>query len=235
MKNTKNWTDEEDYYLLTFGNKLTCKELQARLDVCRSQLDHRCKILGVTPKPVISKRKNLTEAEKMLCLECPYDAHEILGIHPQTATRIRRQMLNKEILFNDRTPISVPSPSMPTRSLINFVGFNDDKQPAESTWTPEDDRLLIKRISNNSIDKVAELFEQSEEQIKERLHHVLKEEKAKINEILFQFQGMTAGQIRQMKLIYSYSPKSAVRYCEAIREYTRNKAAYTPARIRGDR
>ena len=234
MKNTKNWTDEEDLYLLNFGDKLTCRELQERLCVSRSQLDHRCKILGVKPKPVISKRKNLTQAEKILCLEHPYEAHKILGIHARTVSRVKRQILNKQILFNDRTPISVPSPSMPTRSLINFVGFNDDKQPAESTWTPEDDRLLIKRISNNSIDKVAELFEQSEEQIKERLHHVLKEEKAKINEILFQFQGMTAGQIRQMKLIYSYSPKSAVRYCEAIREY-RNKAAYTPARIRGDR
>jgi hypothetical protein len=128
-------------------------------------------------------------------------------------------------------------PSTPTKSLINFVSLNDAKQPVEPTWTPDNDRLLIKQISNNSIDKVAELFGQPKEQIEERLHHVLKEEKNKIgiNEILSQFQGMTTGQIHQMKLIYSYSPKSAVRYCEAIREYAKNKTAYSPARIRNDR
>jgi hypothetical protein len=55
--------------------------------------------------------------------------------------------------------------------------------------------------------------------------NILKEEKNKIgiNEILSQFQGMTAGQIHQMELIYSYCPESAVRYCEVIREYAKNK------------
>jgi hypothetical protein len=128
--------------------------------------------------------------------------------------------------FDARTSVPLP-PSTPTKSLTNFVSLNDAVEP---TWTPDNDRLLIKQISNNSIG-------QPKEQIEERLHHVLKEEKNKIgiNEILSQFQGMTTGQIHQMKLIYSYSPKSAVRYCEVIREYAKNKTAYSPARIRNDR
>lgn len=257
MKNIKTWTDEEDLYLLNFGDKLTCRELQEHLCVSRSQLDYRCEILGVKPKRVINKRKNLTEAEKIFCLEHPHEASKILGIHAQTVRRVRRQILNKKIFFNDRTPIPVLPLSTPTTSLINFVSFNDVKQPVEPTiessmessmesitdpaveptWTPKNDILLIKRISNNSIDKIAELFGQPKEQIKERSRYILKEKKAKsgINEILSQFPEMTVGQIHQMELIHSYSPKSAVRYCELIREYAKNRAAYSPARIRSDR
>jgi len=249
MKNIKNWTDEEDSYLLNFGNQLTCRELQERLCVGRSQLDHRCKILGVSPKK-LKHHKILTEEEKEVCLQgYLHQAAEKLGVSIPTARRRRRELLRIDCRgFDTRTPVSLP-PSTPTRSLINFVGFSNGEKPveppiessmesiADPTWTPEDDRLLIKRISNNSIDKVAELFGQTEEQIKERLRHVLKKEKAKIgiNEILFQFQGMTAEQIHQMELIYSYNPKSAVRYCEVIREYAKNRAAYSPARIKNDR
>lgn len=113
MKNIKSWTDQEDLYLLNFGNKLTCKEMQEHLCIGRSQLDHRCKKLGVKPIPVIKKRKNLTEAEKILCLEHPCEAPKILGIHPQTVRKIRRQILGKQILFNDRTPIPVPVAKKP--------------------------------------------------------------------------------------------------------------------------
>ena len=261
--NYRKWTEEEDTYLLTFGNDSTFPELQKVLKASRTQVDHRCKTLGVFPKR-LKYRKTLTKEEKEVCLQgYLHQAAEKLGISIPTARRRRRELLKIDFQpFDART--SVPLPLSPTKSLINFVSFNDE-QPVEPTiessmesitdpviessmesitdpvaepiWTPENDRLLIKRISNNSIDKVAELFGQSEEQVKERLDHVLKEEKAKIriNKILSQFPGMTAGQIHQMELIYFYSPKSAVRYCKAIQQYVENKATYLPARIRSDR
>ncbi len=234
----RKWTQEEDNYLLTFGNGSTYPELQETLKASRAQIDHRCKSLGVSPKK-LKHHKTLTEEEKEVCLQGYLSqAAEKLGVSIPTARRRRRELLKIDCRFFDaRTPVPLP-PSTPTKSLINFVDFKQPVEPTieptiESTiadptigltWTPEDDRLLIKRISNNSIDKVAKLFGRPKEQIKERLHHVLKEEKAKIgiNEILFQFQGMTTGQIHQMKLIYSYSPKSAVRYCEVIRSKRKN-------------
>ncbi|OBQ30112.1 MAG: hypothetical protein AN483_06920 [Aphanizomenon flos-aquae MDT14a] len=202
--NYKKWTQEEDNYLLTSGNNLTYSELQKALGASRTQVDHRCKILGVSPKK-LKQHKTLAEGEKEVCLQgCPRQAAEKLGVSISTARRRRRELLKIDYrYFNART--SVPLPPSPastgTKSLINFVSFNA-KQPVEPTWTPGND--------------------------------VLKGKKAKIgiNEILSQFQGLSAGQIHQMKLIYSHSPKSAVRYCEAIREYAKDKTTYSPARIR---
>ena len=243
--NHREWTQEEDNYLLTFGNDSTYPELQEVLKTSRSQIDHRCRTLGVSPKK-LKHHKILTKEEEEVCLQgYPYQAAEKLGVSISTARRRRRELLKIDYRHLDaRTSVPLP-PSTPTKSLINFrreqpVEITTEstvESTVESTWTPDDDRLLIKRISNNSIDEVAELFGQPKEQIKERIRYVLKQEKAKIgiNEILSQFQGMTTGQIHQMKLIYSYSPKSAVRYCEVIREYAKNKAAYSPARIRNDR
>lgn len=197
----KKWTQEEDNYLLTFGNHSTYLELQEVFKASRTQIDHRCKILGVSPKK-LKQHKTLTEEEKEVCLQgYLHQAAEKLGVSVSTARRRRRELLKVDYRrFDSRT--SAPLPSTPTKSLINFVS---DKQPVEPTSTPGND--------------------------------VLKEKKAKIgiNEILSQFQGLSAGQIHQMKLIYSYSPKSAVRYCEVIREYAKNKIAYSPARIRNDR
>ena len=208
----KKWTQEEDNYLLTFGNHSTYPELQEVFKVSRTQIDHRCKILGVSPKK-LKQHKTLTQQEKEVCLQgCTGEVAKKLGLSVSTVRRRTRELLKADYrLFDSRT--SVPLPSTPTKSLINFVS---DKQP------PDND---------------AELFGQSEEQVKERLHHVLKEEKNKIgiNEILSQFQGLSGGQIHQMELIYSYCPESAVRYCEVIREYAKNKTAYSPARIRNDR
>jgi hypothetical protein len=198
----KKWTQEEDNYLLSFGNDSTYPELQEVLKASRTQIVHRCKILGVSPKK-LKQRKTLAEGEKEVCLQgCPRQAAEKLGVSVSTARRRRRELLKIDYkYFNARTSVPLlPSPaSTPTKSLINFVS---DKQPVEPTWTPGND--------------------------------VLKGKKAKIgiNEILSQFQGLSAGQIHQMKLIYSHSPKSAVRYCEAIREYAKDKTTYSPARIR---
>jgi hypothetical protein len=234
--NYKKWTQEEDNYLLTFGNDSTYPELEETLKASRTQIDHRCKALGVSPKK-LKHHKIFTEEEKEICLQgYLHQAAEKLGVSIPTAGRRRRELLKIDLV-----PLPLPTP---TRSLINFVGFNDVKQPVEPTiessiessmesitdpvveptWTPKNDILLIKRISNNSIDKVAKLFGQPEEQVK-----------IGINEILSQFPEMTVGQIHQTKLIHSYSPKSAVRYCEVIREYAKNRAAYSPARIKNDR
>jgi DNA-binding CsgD family transcriptional regulator len=197
----KKWTQEEDDYLLTFGNHSTYPELQEVFKVSRTQIDHRCKILGVFPKK-LKQRKTLTEQEKEVCLQgCTGEVAKKLGLSVSTVRRRTRELLRADYrLFDSRT--SVPLPSTPTKSLINFVSY---KQPLEPTLTPGND--------------------------------VLKEEKNKIgiNEILSQFQGLSGGQIHQMELIYSYCPESAVRYCEVIREYAKNKTPYLPATIRNDR
>jgi transposase len=210
----KKWTEEEDNYLLSVGFESTYSELQEALKASRTQIDHRCKILGVSPKK-LKQRKTLAEEEKKVCLQgCTREVAERLGVSVSTARRRRREILRIDYRYFDaRTSVPLPPPSTPTKSLINFVS---DKQPHDND---------------------AELFGQSEEQVKERLHHVLREEKNKIgiNEIVTKFQGMSAGQIHQMELIYSYCPESAVRYCEVIREYAKNKTAYSPARIRNDR
>ncbi|MFM6728144.1 MAG: hypothetical protein ACKPJF_27600 [Dolichospermum sp.] len=139
------------------------------------------------------------------------EAAEKLGVSIQTIKRRRKKLRGD--LFDARTSVPLPIVS-PSKSLINFS--------EQTQWTSKDDELLIKRIIGNSTEEVALLFGKSREEISERLQFLLKEEKAKISidKILSQFQGMTAGQIHQLTLIYSYSPKSAVRYCEAIREYT---------------
>ena len=196
----KKWTQKEDNYLLTFGNHSTYPELQEALKASRTQIDHRCKILGVSPKK-LKQHKTLTQQEKEVCLQgCTGEVAKKLGLSVSTVRRRTRELLKADYrLFDSRTSVPLPlPPSTPTKSLINFVSLNNDaKQPVEPT----------------------------------------KEEKNKIgiNEILSQFQGMSAGQIHQMELIYSYCPESAVRYCEVIREYANNKTAYSPARIRNDR
>ncbi|MFM6271455.1 MAG: hypothetical protein ACKPFA_33910, partial [Dolichospermum sp.] len=130
-----------------------------------------------------------------------FDASEKLGISIQTVKRRREKL--RGYLFCERTSVPLP-PTPPTKSLITF---SEQTQP----WTSKDDELLIKRIIGNSTEEVALLFGKPREEIEERLQFLLKEEKAKtsIDEILSQFQGMTAGQIHQLTLIYSYSPKSA--------------------------
>jgi transposase len=188
LKEPKKWTQEEDKYLLSVGFESTYSELQEALKASRTQIDHRCKILGVSPKK-LKQRKTLAEEEKKVCLQgCTREVAERLGVSVSTARRRRREILKIDYQrFNARTSVPLPlPPSTPTKSLINFVSLNNDaKQPVEPT----------------------------------------KEEKNKIgiNEILSQFQEMTTGQIHQMELIYSHCPESAVRYCEVIREYAKNK------------
>ena len=111
--NVKIWTTEEDQFLKRNSEKMTVSEFMKTINASWIQIHHRCKKLGVKPIPVIKKRKNLTEAEKILCLEHPCKAPKILGIHPQTVRKIRRQILGKQILFNDRTPIPVPVAKKP--------------------------------------------------------------------------------------------------------------------------
>ena len=199
----KKWTQEEDNYLLTFGNDSTYPELQEVFKASRTQIDHRCKILGVSPKK-LKQHKTLTQQEKEVCLQgCTGEVAKKLGLSVSTVRRRTRELLKADYrLFDSRT--SVPLPSTPTKSLMNFVSY---KQPVEPTLTPGNDVLKEKE----------------------------KKAKIGINEILSQFQGLSAGQIHQMELIYSYSPKSAVRYCEVIIEYAKNKTVYSLTTIRNDR
>jgi DNA-binding CsgD family transcriptional regulator len=133
----KKWTQEEDNYLLTFGNDSTYPELQEVLKVSRTQIDHRCKILGVSPKK-LKQHKTLTQQEKEVCLQgCTGEVAKKLGLSVSTVRRRTRELLKADYrLFDSRT--SVPLPSTPTKSLINFVSY---KQPVEPTLTPGNDVL----------------------------------------------------------------------------------------------
>ncbi|MFM6023753.1 MAG: hypothetical protein ACKPER_12625 [Dolichospermum sp.] len=215
-KPDKKWTKEEDEYLRSNAKNSTYSELQEdfktlfKSELTRSQIGHRCRVLGTSPKK-LRCYKNLTKEEQEICLtNSLFDASEKLGVSIQTIKRRRKELRGD--LFCERTsvPLSIVPPS---KSLINFS--------EQTQWTTEDDRLLVKRITGNSTEEVALLFGKPREEIEERLQFLLKEEKAKISidKILSQFQGMTTGQIHQLTLIYSYSPKSAVRYCESIKEY----------------
>ncbi|MFM6248609.1 MAG: helix-turn-helix transcriptional regulator [Dolichospermum sp.] len=216
-KPDKKWTKEEDEYLRSNAKNSTYSELQEdfktlfKSELTRSQIGHRCRVLGTSPKK-LRCYKNLTKKEQEICLTNSLsEAAEKLGVSIQTIKRRRKKLRGD--LFDARTSVPLPIVS-PSKSLITF---SEQTQP----WTSKDDELLIKRIIGNSTEEVALLFGKPREEIEERLQFLLKEEKAKISidEILSQFQGMTAGQIHQLTLIYSYDPKSAVRYCEAIKEY----------------
>ncbi|MFM6918652.1 MAG: hypothetical protein ACKPKT_13955 [Dolichospermum sp.] len=215
-KPDKKWTKEEDGYLRSNAKNSTYSELQEdfktlfKSELTRSQIGHRCRVLGTSPKK-LRCYKNLTKEEQKICLtNSLFDASEKLGVSIQTIKRRRKELRGD--LFCERTSVPLPL-TPPTKSLITFS--------EQTQWTAEDDRLLVKRITGNSTEEVAFLFGKSKEEVRERLQFLLKEEKAKISidQILSQFEGMTAGQIHQLTLIYSYSPKSAVRYCEAIKDY----------------
>jgi hypothetical protein len=158
------------------------------------------------------------EQLKIIAENSPREAAKILNIHIRNV-RYHKQRMEGKSVKQLKQPVE-PTVESSIESSIESI----TDPVVEPTWTPKNDILLIKRISNNSIDKVAKLFGQPEEQVK-----------IGINEILSQFPEMTVGQIHQTKLIHSYSPKSAVRYCEVIREYAKNRAAYSPARIKNDR
>lgn len=44
-----------------------------------------------------------------------------------------------------------------------------------------------------------------------------------LEDIIKMFPNMNNGQIEQMKSIYAYSPKSAIRYCQIIQNYINKK------------
>ncbi|MFM6579266.1 MAG: helix-turn-helix transcriptional regulator, partial [Dolichospermum sp.] len=194
-KPDKKWTKEEDEYLRSNAKNSTYSELQEdfktlfKSELTRSQIGHRCRVLGTSPKK-LRCYKNLTKEEQEICLTNSLsEAAEKLGVSIQTVKR-RREKLRGD-LFCERTSVPLP-PTPPTKSLINFS--------EQTQWTAEDDRLLVKRITGNSTEEVAFLFGKSKEEVRERLQFLLKEEKAKISidQILSQFQGMTAGQIHQL-------------------------------------
>jgi hypothetical protein len=204
MKGRK-WSPEEDSYLINFGSNFTTAELGKTLKVTRRQAEHRCEVLGVSPKK-IRKHKNLTDSEIKICLEkTSKEAAELLDVHEATVRRIKRRMRGT-VLFNGRSPIPQQLKEKPLKPRI---------------WTPEDDAILLKRISNNPVERTAELFNVSEDEIKNRLAKVTQEKQVVpgINEILRNFPDLLPGQIQMVKSLYSHSPKSAVEYCKNIHNF----------------
>jgi hypothetical protein len=133
------------------GFESTYSELQEALKASRTQIDHRCKILGVSPKK-LKQRKTLAEEEKKVCLQgCTREVAERLGVSVSTARRRRRELLKIDYQrFNARTSVPLPlPPSTPTKSLINFVSLNNDaKQPVEPT-KEEKTRLGLMKFCHN--------------------------------------------------------------------------------------
>lgn len=88
-------------------------------------------------------------------------------------------------------------------------------------WTPNEDSILIKEISNNSIQQAVNVLQIPKAEIEKRFNFLLKIEKIKLPvlSILIQFPNLLPGQIQQMKNIYEYSPQSALKYCQVIQSY----------------
>lgn len=88
-------------------------------------------------------------------------------------------------------------------------------------WTPKEDRILKRNIVGSSIRSMTKILHRTKEEIQARLDLLLDRQKAKlpIIDILISFPDMSSEQIQQMKMIYAYSPKSALRYCKAIQKY----------------
>jgi hypothetical protein len=88
-------------------------------------------------------------------------------------------------------------------------------------WTTEEDRTLMKEIENSHIAQVAMVLKRTRKDVQERFNLMLKKEKVKlpILDILIQFPDMLPSQVEQMKSIYEYSPQSALRYCQIIKDY----------------
>lgn len=130
---------------------------------------------------------------------CP-KAAQILGIDLQKVRYLKRRILEGHI----------------KTQIVLSEKANRFKQ-----WTIEDDHTLLKEFEKNSVAQAAIVLKRTRKEIKERLDLVLQKEKDKlpIINILLSFPTMLPGQIQQMKDIYTYSPKSALRYCEAIEKH----------------
>ncbi|MFM6824902.1 MAG: hypothetical protein ACKPKT_01965, partial [Dolichospermum sp.] len=117
----KKWTKEEDGYLRSNAENLTFPELQEdfknlfKSEVTRSQIGHRCRVLGTSPKK-LRCYKNLTEEEQEICLTNSLSAaSEKLGVSIQTIKRRRKELRGD--LFCERTSVPLP-PTPSTKSLI---------------------------------------------------------------------------------------------------------------------
>lgn len=144
---------------------------------------------------------------------------------------------------------------IPEQDNISVKQIN--KKPKK--WNPEKDKFLKENAADMTLSQLSEALKIGRVAIKKRCNRfnvptrgkgrpkktvemvsklkppVSKESLSIAKKILSQYPDLLPGQIRIMQDICSYSPASAVRYCEAIQQYAENKAAYSPARIRNDR
>lgn len=142
------------------------------------------------------------EALKIIALEKDSKAAKILGLELQQVRYYKRRIREGHIkLFLPERPKNI--------------------QPKRKPWTIKEDTILKDNIIDNSIKNMTKLLHRTKEEIQKRLDLLLKKEKAElpIIDILIRFPNMIPSQIEQMKSIYAYSPKSALRYCEAIEEH----------------
>lgn len=142
------------------------------------------------------------EALKIIALEKDSKSAKILGIQLQQVRYYKRRIREGHIkLFLSEKPKNI--------------------QPKRKPWTIKEDTILKDNIIDNSIKNMTKLLHRTKEEIQARLELFLKKEKTElpIIDILIRFPNMIPGQIEQMKSIYAYSPKSALRYCETIEEH----------------
>lgn len=142
------------------------------------------------------------EALRIIALEKDSKAAKILGLELQKVRYYKRRIREGHIkLFLPERPKNI--------------------QPKRKPWTIKEDTILKDNIIDNSIKNMTKLLHRTKEEIQARLDLLLDREKAKfpIINILISFPDMSLEQIQQMKMIYAYSPKSALRYCEAIEKY----------------
>lgn len=145
------------------------------------------------------------EALKIIALEKDSKAAKILGLNIEQVRYYKRRIREGHIkLF---------LPGKQRNTLLK-------RKP----WTIKEDRILKDNIIDHSIKNMTKLLHRTKEEVQARLDLLLDREKAKfpIRNILISFPDMSLEQLQQMKMIYAYSLKSALRYCQAIEEYRKS-------------
>ena len=142
------------------------------------------------------------EALKIIALEKDSKAAKILGLNIQKVRYYKRRIREGHIKLS---------------LFEEYKNIQRKRKP----WTTKEDTILKNNIIDNSIKNMTKLLHRTKEEIQARLDLLLKKEKTElpIIDILIRFPNMIPEQIEQMNSIYAYSPKSALRYCEAIEQH----------------
>ena len=186
----------------------------------------------------------LTEEEIQIILNnTPKRAAFLLGYHVDNVRNYKRSIKNghhprrHETLSEDELRIiKINSPRKAAEMLgrsVNKISYykrriregkidivKNESIPIPNSWQPKYDEIIRQKLSLQPI-AIEPISESNNEPVNLKLEAA--KAKIKLHDILKQFPKLLPNQIEQMKSIYSYSPKSAIRYCQNIQQWIERK------------